>query len=1430
TVIIRATDARGDIETTTMTVRINDSVSVTGVTTLTTTYSIETSTQYVASGGTTSFTGGTDTYTFYVASITKGASTNIDTNTATIFIDSATGVLTILGTTLADTYTVIIRAIDQFSETGTLTLTLRVNESVSVTGDTELVTTEGRAWSTSAYQPSLGTGPYTYQVVKQENYAETYAGITISTNGIVTVDSAVVAADDTYTLYPVTIIATDSVGDSTTINLLIRVNDPVRIAGDAYLVTTASTPISSDSYTATLGTPDYTFSIAGITRWSGAADTSTISINASNGVVSTSANTPADTYTITVRVTDDRGDIEETTLVIRVNETLTLTGDTTIVTTYSRAITADFNAAGGTTADSGGENAYIFTINEIRKFDNSTIDTVAAGITIDPASGLLSVSETTPADTYTVTLRVTDSVSAFVQLLVTIRVNESVSVTGATTLTTTQGIAIDTQFSASLGTAPYTYQIVTSNLIDTVTGITISETGLVTVASSMVATDSSTPAVYPMTVIVTDAKGDTTTAAITITINPPIQITGDTYIVTTFGRAESSSAYQSSRGTVPHTFSIDAITDSANASRDPSSIGIAMSSNPGYLTISAATPADTYTVIIRVTDDRGDFETMSVTVLVNSAIAITGPTSLVTTFSIAVETTYAATGGTIEGRTSAGDLAFSIQSISAQNNSDTTSITISTNGELTITGTTPADTYTITILATDSLGVTGSLTVSLLVNEAVAATGDTELTTTEGRTWYTSQYIASKGTGSYTYSIATAADHSVTVDGITISDTGVVRVAETVTGADGSYTDYPMVVIITDQSGDSTTINLLIRVNDPVRIAGDAYLVTTASTPISSDSYTATLGTPDYTFSIAGITRWSGAADTSTISINASNGVVSTSANTPADTYTITVRVTDDRGDIEETTLVIRVNETLTLTGASTLITTAGREITSDYDATGGTTADSGGQNAYIFSIVSSPTDGGITIDASTGILTIASSVVADTYTVTIRVTDSVSAYVETVVMVYVNARTSVTGPSTLVTTEGFAIDTQFTATLGSAPYTYQIVRTSDSTTVAGITISETGLVRVADTVTAQGADYFDYVMAVIVTDSAGDATTALITITVNAPIRITGDTFIVTTFGRAETSTAYQPSRGTIPYTFSIDSVIKSGGGAGSGIAIGATSGLLTVSASTDPETYTVIVRVTDDRTDFETISVTVLVNPAITVTGATSITTTYSRSVETTYAATGGTIEGRGGVGQLLFSIQSITSDNSSDTSSISINSTSGVMTITGTTPADTYTITILATDSLGVTGSLSVSLLVNESVSITGDTELVTTEGISRATGSYVTSNGTIPRSITVINQDGTQVPNGISIDGNTLRVGSDLVAGTYYIYVVATDGVGDSATVAVTILVNETVTIGAASNIITTIGRVDSVVAFTPTRGTGTYTYAISSISPSASTDS
>jgi hypothetical protein len=1427
TVTIRATDLRGDFETTTLQVRVNETITVSGASSLTTTYSRETQTTYSASGGTTSTTGGSGSFAYSIASIARSGSSD----TRTISIDSVTGVLFVSETTPADTYTITIHATDELGQTGARTLILRVNETVAITGAASIITTEGRE-TTVAFTASKGTAGYSYQIVKSENYAETVSGITISSSGVVSisrtyvVESLTAIGVDTRSM---TVIVTDAVGDTMTAVITITINDAVLLAGDSYLVTTVTKAISSSPFTTTYGTPGFTYSIVSVARQSGASDTSSISIVAASGVVTASAAAPADTYTVVVRVTDSRGDTEQATLTIRVNETLTITGAARIITTYSIETSTTFAATGGTTAASGGSGIRTFSISSITTQGSGT-DT--STITIDPTSGVLTISGTTRVDTYTVRVRVTDSMNAYRETSIVVVVNESVAVTGDTELVTTEGKSRSTSaYQASKGTGPYTYSVVkTANFSETFTGITISSNGIVTVDSTVVALDGSFT-LYPVTIIATDSVGDSTTTNLVIQVNDPVRISGDSYRVTTVSIPISSTPYTATLGTAGYTFSIAAI----SAQRGSATTSITIDSVTGVVSTKVNTPADTYTITVRVTDARLDTEDTTLVIRVNETLTLTGETRLVTTYSRPITSDYNATGGTTADTGGENAHLFSIFQIRKSNNStiDTISagITIDpSTGLLATSEITPSDTYTITLRVSDSVSAYVQLNVTVIVNESVSVSGDTELVTTEGRVRTTSAYQGSKGSGSYSYAIATAADHSVTVPGITISTAGVVRVAETVTATDGSFTTYPMVVIVTDAAGDSTTISLTITVNDPVRISGDSYLVTTVNKPISSNSYTATLGTPGYTFTLAGISRWSGATDTSTLAINATTGVVSTNANTPSDTYTITVRVTDSRGDVEETTLVIRVNETLTLTGETRLTTTFTRAITSDYNATGGTTINSGGQNEYIFSLTVNPNNAGITIDPSTGLLSVASSVAADTYTVTVRVTDSVSAYVEKVVTVYVNERPTLSGPSTLITTEGFAIDTKFTALRGSAPYTYQIVRTVDSASVSGITISETGVVRVANTVTAQGFDFFDYVMTVIVTDSAGDTITANITITVNAPITIIGDTFIVTTFGRAETSTAYQPSRGTIPYSFSIDSIAKQGGGVASGIAIGTTSGLLTISSSTVADTYTVIIRVTDARTDFETISVTVLVNPAIVVTGPTSLVTTYSRSVETTYAATGGTIEGRGGVGQLTFSIASITSTNNSDSSTISINQNSGALSISGLTRADTYTIVIRATDSLSVTGSLSVTLLVNESVSVSGDTQLVTTQGISRITGDYVTSKGTVPRSLSVIDTATLLPISGITMEGTKLRVASSVAAGTYYVYVVATDFAGDSATVAVTILVNETVTIGSASNIITTFARQDSVVAFTATRGTGSYTYSIFSVTPSANTDS
>ncbi|NDI10580.1 MAG: hypothetical protein EBY74_06265, partial [Actinobacteria bacterium] len=294
------------------------------------------------------------------------------------------------------------------------TLVLRVNETVAISGAASITTTEGRE-TTVAFTASKGTGPYTYQIVKSENYAQTVSGITISETGLVRISSSYIVESLTATgvdTRSMTVIVTDAVGDTMTTVITITINDAVLLAGDTYLVTTVTKAISSRAFTTTYGTAGFTYSIASVSRQSGASDTSSISIVSGTGVVTASAAAPADTYTVIVRVTDSRGDTEQATLTIRVNETITFTAATTrLTTTYSRDTTVAFAATGGTTSSTGGSGALTFSITSIARTTTTAGDT--STITINSASGLLTILGTTQHDTYTIVIRVTDSMSAY---------------------------------------------------------------------------------------------------------------------------------------------------------------------------------------------------------------------------------------------------------------------------------------------------------------------------------------------------------------------------------------------------------------------------------------------------------------------------------------------------------------------------------------------------------------------------------------------------------------------------------------------------------------------------------------------------------------------------------------------------------------------------------------------------------------------------------------------------------------------------------------------------------------------------------------------------------------------------------------------------------------------------------------------------------
>ncbi|MGA1670577.1 MAG: putative Ig domain-containing protein, partial [Candidatus Nanopelagicaceae bacterium] len=444
-------------------------------------------------------------------------------------------------------------------------------------------------------------------------------------------------------------------------------------------------------------------------------------------------------------------------------------------------------------------------------------------------------------------------------------------------------------------------------------------------------------------------------------------------------------------------------------------------------------------------------------------------------------------------------------------------------------------------------------------------------------------------------------------------------------------------------------------------------------------------------------------------------------------------------------------------------------------------------------------------------------TVTSDTYTVTIRITDENGAIDTHVVVARVNKAIEISGGSDIITTEGVSRSSAiFGSTFGTGALTYSIKQQDGNQVQSGITISQSGVVTIAETATSETVT-----VVITVTDAVGATRTASLVITINPPLIINGGSDVLTTFGRADAATAFGYTGGTAPHVFTITRI---GGTLPAGITIDSITGIISVAATTPADTYTIEVTITDSVTAVDTALMTIRVNPAIAITGADTVTTTYSIETSTTYVATGGTTASSGGAGVLTFALTSITSSPSLDTSTISIHPTSGLLTTTETTPAGTYTIVITVSDSLSVTGTKTVRLVVNESVTIANGGDVTTTFGRAWSSGQFTGTLGTGSRTYQIVRENSGQAYPGITIsDTGVVRVSDTVPVDTYVMTITLTDSVGDSTTINMTIVVNETVTLSGGSNILTTYARAESSSAFVAARGTPAYTYSIEGIS-------
>ena len=605
-----------------------------------------------------------------------------------------------------------------------------------------------------------------------------------------------------------------------------------------------------------------------------------LTIGASSGTISGTP-TASGTFILNVQLADSSG------LTLSRQFTLSVSTGLTILTTTLPNGSVGTVYGTQTLTAGGGQPPYRWSV---------TTGTLPPGLTLDPAFGHISGTPTSNGK-YPFTLTVTDNQSNTATANLSITVGAGVTITiSPTTLTAgTVGTAYTATLTASGGTAPYTWSVVSGTLP---TGLTLNATGGV----------SGTPTAagnYSFTVQATDSTQATGQAAISLTIAvPTITISPATLPSATVGVAYTQ-ALTASGGASPYKFAV-------TAGSLPSGFSL---SAAGSIT-GTATAVESGSFTVTATDSNGATGTAQYTLTVKAATV---------TITIAPATLPAATVGvaytpvvlTASGGASPYKFAVTAGSLPS-------GFALSAAGSLTGTAT-AAGPGSFTVTATDSNGATGTIQYTLTVNAAAPTItiAPATLPAATAGTAYSQALTATGGAAPYKFAVTAGSLPS----GFSLSATG------TITGTATAAESGTFTVTATDSNGATGTIQYSLTATAPsaptVTLAGlpasPGFEQQPSVTPTLSSTYPVPVtGTVTLTFTPsvtppAGSTgtiddamiQFSGGGRTATFTIpagstTASNLTVLTG--TTAGTITLTTTLSANGGTLGSPTTQIIVN------------------------------------------------------------------------------------------------------------------------------------------------------------------------------------------------------------------------------------------------------------------------------------------------------------------------------------------------------------------------------------------------------------------------------------------------------------------------------------------------------------------------------------------
>ena len=729
------------------------------------------------------------------------------TDAASFNIDGSTGQLrTLAGVALtATSYTVTVIATDQGAASAEITVTINVTNrapafsSTTTTRSVPSSATAGTPIGAPVTATDADTGDtltYTLEGADQASFR-----INNSTGQLFTR----AALDDTS--YTVTVVATDQAGDTARIAVTITVANRAPQFSQTSTTRTVdrSAPVGAaigDPVTATdADTGDLlAYRLAG-------PDAASFRINSSTGQLLTRAGVALDrvSYTVTVVATDQADETASISVTINVANSAPSFSDTTATRSVERgapAGTAIGDPVSATDADTGDLLAYSLGGPDRASFriNSSTGQLLTrAGVTLDAAS-------------YTVTVVATDELTASASIRVTITVPNSApafgdasasrSVDRSATGDTPVGDPVTASDSDPGDTLSYSLQgaDAASFSINSSTGQLLTRAGVTLDAAS-----------YTVTVVATDNLGATASIVVTITVANSAPAFSDT----SASRSVDRSATEDTPIGDPVTASDSDPGDTLSYSlQGADAASFSINSSTGQLLTRAGVTLDaaSYTITVVAADDQGATASIVVTITVANAAPAFSDTSASRSMARSAPADTPIGDPLAASDADPGDtLAYSIEGDAAAS----FGIDTSTGQLLTLEGVEfDRVSYSVTVVATDELGATASIAVTITVANAAPEYSSESASRSVARNAPADTSVGAPVTAmdadigdTLTYSLGGDDAASFGID----SSTGQML---TLAGVALDQDSYAVTVVATDSLGATATIAATITISD----------------------------------------------------------------------------------------------------------------------------------------------------------------------------------------------------------------------------------------------------------------------------------------------------------------------------------------------------------------------------------------------------------------------------------------------------------------------------------------------------------------------------------------------------------------------------------------------------------------------------------------